>query len=150
VDGQLYVVGMKGWQTDGNLDGCFHRVRYTGMRANMPIDLRVTKEGVAITFTDALDPATAGDPDSYAVEWFNVKRTKGYGSKEYSISDPEQVGREEVAVTAAELSADRKTVLLKMPEIRPVTNMVIQYRIKAADGTTMEHKIDNTIHEVPN
>ena len=149
ADGQLYVVGMKGWQTDANLDGCLHRVRYTGKAANMPLDLRVLKDGVAITFTEPLDAASAGDPDGYAVEWFNVKRTKGYGSKEYTISDPEKVGREPVDVTNVEVSSDRKTVTMKIPEIRPVTNMIIAFKIKSADGVVIEHEIANTINEVP-
>ena len=29
-DGQLYVSGLKGWQTSGAKDGCLQRVRYTG------------------------------------------------------------------------------------------------------------------------
>jgi hypothetical protein len=35
-DGQLYVCGMKGWQTNAAKDACFQRVRYTGKPANMP------------------------------------------------------------------------------------------------------------------
>ena len=30
VDGQLYLCGLKGWQTRGTKDGIFQRVRYTG------------------------------------------------------------------------------------------------------------------------
>ena len=30
VDGQLYVAGLKGWQTNGAKDAAFQRVRYTG------------------------------------------------------------------------------------------------------------------------
>ena len=30
ADGQLYVAGLKGWQTDSAHDGCLQRVRYTG------------------------------------------------------------------------------------------------------------------------
>src|SRR5439155_26961569 len=39
ADGQLYVSGMKGWQSDANRDGCFHRIRYTGKPANTPVAL---------------------------------------------------------------------------------------------------------------
>jgi hypothetical protein len=114
----------------------------------MPLDLRVKKDGVAITFTDPLD-STAADPDNFGVEWFNIKRTRNYGSKEYSISDPEKVGREPVEVTAAKVADDGRTVTLTIPDMRPVTNMVIQYRFKAADGTVIENSVANTINEVP-
>jgi glucose/arabinose dehydrogenase len=36
ADGQLYLCGMKGWQTNAAKDACFHRVRLTGTPANMP------------------------------------------------------------------------------------------------------------------
>jgi hypothetical protein len=36
-----------------------------------------------------------------------------------------------------------------MPEIRPVMQMRIHFRLKAADGTPVEHEIHNTIHRVP-
>ena len=149
VDGQLYVSGMKGWQTDANMDGCLHRVRYTGEAANMPVELKVFKGGVRITFTDPVDAESAGDKDGYAVEWFNVKRTKGYGSPEFKVSDENAQGREPVEISAANVSPDGKAVTLEMPGLRPVTNMVIKYKIAAKDGAAMNGEINNTIHVVP-
>ena len=32
ADGQLYVCGLKGWQTRATKDGIFQRVRYTGKK----------------------------------------------------------------------------------------------------------------------
>src|SRR5688500_10771925 len=36
IDGQLYVAGLKGWQTGGTRDGCLQRVRYTGGKLLLP------------------------------------------------------------------------------------------------------------------
>jgi hypothetical protein len=149
ADGQLYVSGMKGWQTDANLDGCFQRVRYTGKPAHMPLDLHVMKEGVSITFTDVLDPSAAADAQNYSVEWFNVVRTADYGSPEFYVSDDKKKGREQLEVDSAKLSADGKTVTLGMAGLKPVTNMVIRYKLKAADGADISGEIDNTINAVP-
>lgn len=149
ADGQLYVSGMKGWQTDANLDGCFQRVRYTGKHANMPLDLHVKKEGVSITFTDTLDRATAADAQNYSVEWFNVVRTADYGSPEFYVSDEKKKGREPLEVDSVKLSADGKTATLIMAGLKPVTNMVIRYKIKAAGGAEISGEIDNTINAVP-
>ena len=52
-------------------------------------------------------------------------------------------------VESATLSPDGKTVTLKIPEIKPVMQMVITTRIKAADGTDIRQEIDNTINFVP-
>src|SRR5688572_13287020 len=42
IDGQLYLCGLKGWQTSAGRDGAFHRVRYTGGKVYMPRNLDVT------------------------------------------------------------------------------------------------------------
>ncbi|NBY35837.1 MAG: hypothetical protein EBQ59_00035, partial [Verrucomicrobia bacterium] len=36
-DGQLYVTGLRGWQTTATHNGCLQRVRYTGHPADMPL-----------------------------------------------------------------------------------------------------------------
>src|SRR5204863_1437416 len=41
VDGQLYLGGLKGWQTDGAKDGAIQRVRYTGKPLTMQNTLQV-------------------------------------------------------------------------------------------------------------
>jgi hypothetical protein len=149
ADGQLYIVGMRGWQTDGGKDGCFHRIRYTGKPANMPLDLKVTRTGVEITFTDPLDKEFAADADAYGVEWFNIKRTSGYGSPEFKPSKPDEKGREAVEIKSVRVSEDGRTVSLELAEVRPVTNMIIKYKIRAADGTVVSQEIANTINAVP-
>ena len=149
ADGQLYIVGMRGWQTDGSRDGCFHRVRYTGKPANMPLDLTVSRTGVEITFTDPLDREAAADVDAYGVEWFNIKRTSGYGSPEFKVSKPEEKGREAVEIKSVKVSEDGRRVTLELGEVRPVTNMIIKYKIRGADGTAISQEIANTINAVP-
>jgi hypothetical protein len=148
-DGQLYVSGLKGWQSDANRDGCFHRIRYTGKPTNTPISLHVLKDGVQFSFSDPLDTASAGDVQNYSVEWFNVVRSSAYGSPEFYVSDAKKKGREPVDVDSVTVGPDRKTVTLKIPGIKPVTNMVIKYKLKAADGTIIDQEIDNTINVIP-
>jgi hypothetical protein len=149
TDGQLYVSGMKGWQTNAARAGCLQRVRYTGKPANMPLDLSVTSAGVTITFTDPVEIASATDVQNWSVEQFNVKRTSGYGSPEFSVANPEKKGHDPVEVKSVSVSDDGKKVLLAIPGIQPVTNMIINCRIKAADGSDIRQEIDNTIHVVP-
>ncbi|MDX1565733.1 MAG: DUF6797 domain-containing protein, partial [Phycisphaeraceae bacterium] len=48
-DGQLYVSGLKGWQTSGARDGCFQRVRYTGKPTRLPVGLNVHKKFIKVT-----------------------------------------------------------------------------------------------------
>ena len=149
VDGQLYVVGLKGWQTSAAKDGMFQRVRYTGGPVRMPTEIKVRNKGIDITFTCALNPEFANDVGSFAAEQFNVKWSAEYGSDEYSIADPTKKKHDPVEIVSAKLSADGKTVSLEMPKIQPVTNMIIKWRLKSADGAPMSQEIYNTINKVP-
>jgi hypothetical protein len=149
VDGQLYVVGMRGWQTDAQREGCFQRVRYTGKPANMPLEAKVTKTGIDITFTDPLDRESAGDAGSYIADWANLKWTAGYGSDEYWVSDPKKKGREKLPIQDAKISADGRTVSLRIDGLKPVYYLSIRYRVKAADGTPLNQELIYTINFTP-
>jgi len=149
VDGQLYVSGLKGWQTTAAKDGTFQRVRYTGKNVAMPTELHVRKSGIDITFSSALDAASVNDINNWSGQIFNVRWTVTYGSPEFTLSDPLKKGRDPLAIDAVKLSADGKTVSLSIPTIQPVTNMVLKYKIKAADGTLINQEINNTVNIVP-
>lgn len=149
ADGQLYVCGLKGWETNGTRDGCLQRVRYTGKPVYLPTDLHIRKDGLAITFCCPLDPKTANDEQSFGVEQCNYRWSAKYGSSKYKVSNPQQVGSDEVEVKSAKLMPDGKTVVLDIPQLRPVMQMSIQVHLNAADGAPIECEIDNTINHVP-
>ncbi|PYI83411.1 MAG: heme-binding protein, partial [Verrucomicrobia bacterium] len=137
-DGQLYVSGLKGWQTAGARDAALQRVRYTGKPVNAPLELHAKKNGLQITFTEPLDKAPAIDDQNYAIEQWN-----------YRWTDPAQVGHDPVAVKSITLSADAKTVFLEIPDLKPVMQMKIKFSIQAADGSPIKQEIYNTINRLP-
>ncbi|HXX94535.1 MAG TPA: DUF6797 domain-containing protein [Planctomycetota bacterium] len=149
VDGQMYLVGMRGWQTDANRDGCFQRVRYTGKPANLPLEAKVTSGGLSITFTDPLDRESAASVDSYSATWANLRWTAAYGSDEYWVSDPNKKGREPLPIKSASLSADGKTVTLEIDGLKPVYYVRLNYRLRSADGAPIRQELDYTINRVP-
>jgi hypothetical protein len=148
VDGQIYVLGMRGWQTSGAQPGAFQRVRWTGKPTYMPTALHVQSGGIAITFTDALSKAEATDLSNYGIVQWNYKWTGNYGSPEFKLSDGKP-GHDVVTPTAATLSTDGKTVTLAIPDLKPVNQMKITVKISAADGEVVSHEIYNTINAVP-
>ncbi len=148
-DGQLYVAGLKGWQTSAAKDGCFQRVRYTGEPLRMPTALRVGKDSLSIEFPIALDPATANDPQSYGIEQWNYQWWSTYGSPDLSVADPTRKGRDPVEVTAAKLSDDGRIITLTIPGLQPVMQMDIKLQLKSAEGAEIRTEIANTIHRVP-
>ena len=52
-DGQLYVVGLDGWQTAAQVDGSFERIRYTGKPVRLPSQFAAHPDGIVIGFRRA-------------------------------------------------------------------------------------------------
>ena len=148
ADGQLYVTGLRAWQSTGVRDGVLHRVRYTGKPLRTVLEMKATKGAVALTFSDALDSETAGDPDSYAVQQWNYLYSEKYGSPDFSVADPKKKGRDAVDVKSAKLSADGKTVTLEIPGLRPVMQLGIRMRVRSAEGAAVPLELYATIHKV--
>lgn len=161
-DGQLYICGFQGWQTRAARMTAFQRVRYTGDKVYMPRGMQVRRDGVAITFTEPLDAATATDVENFNVEQWNYLWTERYGSPEVSAIAPE-IDREKIGddnwtsykrhdpvkVDRVELEDDGRTVFLHIAGLRRVMQMRIQFNLDAADGALVKGEIHNTINWVP-
>ncbi|MCM8542111.1 MAG: cytochrome C, partial [Lentisphaeraceae bacterium] len=148
-DGQLYVCGLRGWQTSAAQDGAFSRVRYTGAPLTIPTGLKVVKDGIEITFTNPVDKDEAGDVQAYAVSQWNYKYSEAYGSSDYSLAKPGEKGQDTVKIKSAKVSADGKTVKLEIPSISPVMQMRIKIDILDAKENEVFYEIYNTINVVP-
>jgi len=149
VDGQHYVAGLRGWSSGAAKDCAFQRVRYTGKTVCLPVAVTTKKGGMDVTFTSALDPASASDVENVGALGFNVVRTGSYGSPEFSLKDPKKPGRDPIEIKSAKLSADGKTLSLEIPDLRPMTNFILRFRMKAADGAPVLVELDYTLHKVP-
>jgi hypothetical protein len=139
-DGQLYALGMFAWAGDRTAPGGFYRLRATGRPIFLPVGLHATSQGMQITFTEPVDRVSAVDPSRYAVKTWSLKRSASYGSKHYDEGP--------LAVSAASLSNDGRTVTLTLPGIRPTWSMEIDYRLEGPKGEPVVGKIHNTIHKL--
>jgi len=147
-DGQLYVVGSRGWQTSAVRDGCLQRVRYTGGPVLVPTEFHVHTNGLRLHFVVPLDRATAEDAGSYALTHWNYRYAKQYGSKDYLPSDPEKEGRETLDVRSAKLIADGHSVFLEIPELRPVMQFEVRYNLETTDGKSLRSNLHGTINRL--
>jgi hypothetical protein len=165
-DGQLYVAGLRGWQTTGLKNGCFQRVRYTGAVAHMPIELHVKKDGLELRFTSTLDTQTARDPENWHLEQWRYLWSSAYGSPELSteadLEAPAEVGKDgraeftkaqasktkhdPVSVKSVTIGTDDRSVFLEIPGLKPVMQMSIKYDLKTSDGKDLRGEVVNTIH----
>ncbi|MFT5527666.1 MAG: hypothetical protein ACI9HK_005650, partial [Pirellulaceae bacterium] len=146
-DGQLYVCGLRGWQTSAGRDGCLQRVRYTGKPLDVPVGLQVHENGLLVTFSNPIDRATAGDWENWAIEQWNYQWTGNYGSKDYSVADPKKIGRDEMDVDDVYVSKDGTKVFIEVPDMQPVMQMKVQYNVKTSDGKLLRNAIYHTIHD---
>jgi hypothetical protein len=158
VDGQLYVCGLKGWQTTAARDGAFHRVRYHPGKEFPCLDgVRVAKDGVELHFNTELDPASVADLGNWNVQWWNYRWSKSYGSDLYSVLDPKKVvGKkgelkgDPFPLAAAVLSSDARTIRLKANTMQPVMQLMIRAQLKRAGGAEFPVEYYGTINRVPN
>jgi hypothetical protein len=149
LDGQLYVAGLKGWQTVGARDGCLQRVRYTGGKLLLPVGLKTHRDGFAVTFETELEAASANDPENYALERWNYLWSEKYGSPEYKVSEPDQLGRDKMEIESTRLTDNKKTVVLKVRDVRPAMQTRLQMRVRAATGEPINSELYSTINAVP-
>ena len=129
-------------------DGCLQRVRYTGAKVALPVEMHAVAGGLRLRFAEPLDKEVAQDPDSWSAEQWNYKYAADYGSKEYSVLHAGAEGHDLVEVKSAALSDDGKSVALEIPALRPVMQLRLRYSLRAADGAPVKGEIDSTIHRL--
>ena len=169
-DGQLYLTGLKGWVSSAVNDGCFQRVRYTGVDGRalkvegqnrssapqpttlnpqpFPIAMRTYRNGIALTFTGELDREAAEDTSSYQLEAWNYKWSSAYGSPDLKPSAPEQVGRDEIEPKSATLLEDNRTVFIELPGLKPVDQLAVGYTLLTHDGKALEQTVTLTLNAI--
>ena len=134
LDGQMYVGGMFSWASSrSEQEGGLFRVRYKGGPLNMPIDLRAKPNQLEISFTDPLDGNVAEEIDRYAIKVWDLKRTENYGSDHFN--------EQPLQIESAKLLADKRTVRLSIPDLKPTWCMEIVCRLTGDDGTEFRRVI---------
>lgn len=143
--GDLYVSGLRGWQTSGVKDGGLQRVRYTGKKIYLPVGLNALKSGVRLTFLEPLS-AEAAEPGNWSASRWNYRWSKDYGSPHFSVENPKKQGEDRLEVKAVKLSDDRRTATLLIDDMKPVMQMKVAYTLTSADGAPVKGAVYHTIH----
>ena len=146
ADGQLYVGGMQGWGSYTPKTGCFQRVRYTAdaETTQLPIGWKAHENGVAITFSNAIDESFAKDVSNQFAQCWNYRYSKAYGSPEFSPSNPAMRGHDVLAITSAHVVDDGRTLFLEIPELQPVN----QLHLRLWTSEVSAHELFATVHKL--
>lgn len=138
-DGQLYTCGMFGWAGNAAAPGGFHRIRRTEKPAHVPTGVHAAKGSLSVTFSEAVAPDSV-KADAFAIKVWSLKRSANYGSKHYDEHPLE--------ITAANLSADGRTVTLSIPSLAPTQCYELKVNLAAPNGSTIERSLHGTIHQL--
>lgn len=140
ADGNLYACGLSAWgSTQADLGG-WYRIRYQENGAIIPIGLQAKKRGVKITLNTILDAESAATVANYKVDTWDLERSRNYGSEHYNTKT--------LTVEKVEVSADGKSVMLIIPDIKPTWVMEISYQLKDKNGKVIPGLIQNTIYQL--
>ena len=103
---------------------------------------------IQLRFNEPLDPATAQDLQSWDVQQWNYRWTSAYGSKDYSVINPDQEGHDPLEIRSVKLLPDGKTVFLEIPTLRPVMQWELQYSLETPDGQALRSRLHGTINKL--
>ncbi|MDA0839095.1 MAG: PA14 domain-containing protein [Planctomycetota bacterium] len=146
-DGQLYLCGLKGWQSSAAKEAGFQRVRYTGKPVDMATKIHYTQTGIEITFNRPVQTESI-QAENFSAEMWNYTWTGAYGSADYSILNPGKHGKDKLSISSAKLSADGKTASLEIPQLQECMQWMVRYRLKTADGNPLENEVYGTINKM--
>ncbi len=88
-DGSLIVGGTnRGWGSRGPKPFALERLVWTGKTPFEIHEMHAKPDGFELTFTQPVDPKTAGDPKSYSMKTFTYIYRAEYGSPEVDQTTP--------------------------------------------------------------
>jgi len=104
-NGKMFVGGTnRGWGSRGNKPYALERLDWTGKVPFEIHEMRAKPDGFELTFTESVDPATAGNVESYTLDAYTYIFQASYGSPEVDFSKP--------TIQSATVSDDGKSVRL--------------------------------------
>ncbi|MBI2946779.1 MAG: PQQ-dependent sugar dehydrogenase [Verrucomicrobia bacterium] len=150
-DGKLYAGGLRmgHWTSIAPQPHSLDRVSFTG---KIPFEIREARaqpDGFALTFTQPVDAASAGDAEN----WDALQYTYGYDGQHNAPEKDrdEKIPGPPVRVIKASVSADQRSVRLQIDGCQP--HHVIMVRaldVKSADGQKLRHDTFHyTLNQIP-
>jgi glucose/arabinose dehydrogenase len=132
-DGSLFAGGTnRGWGSRGNKAYSFERLVWTGKTPLEIKEMRAASDGFELTFTQPIEPATAGKVESYVLKTFTYLYRAEYGSPEVDATAPK--------ITKVEVGSDKKSVRLYVDGLQEGHIHDLKADgVRSADGASLLH-----------
>jgi mono/diheme cytochrome c family protein len=143
VDGQLYLAGFSVWGSKATEVSSVVRLRYTGRASTLPLAVHAGQQGILVRFATPLDVGVATDPARYRLQRWNYVRSSAYGSGHFKLDG---TPGQEVLPLRAHLSSDGRSVLLVVPEMKPVMQMQLAYDLLSRERAVLRDTLYLTVH----
>ena len=143
-DGQLYLAGFSVWGSRATEVSSLVRLRYTDRPSRLPIAVHSGQQGILVRFAAPLD-ATAVDAARYELKRWNYVRSPAYGSGHFKLDG---TPGEETLPLGAHLSADGRSVLLVVPDMKPAMQLQLGYRLRSRAGVVLQDTLYLTVHAI--
>ncbi len=144
-DGQVYLAGFSVWGSKATEVSSLVRLRYTGRPSTLPLAVHSGLQGVIVRFETPLDAAAAADPARYHLQRWNYVRTQEYGSGHFKLDGTP--GQETLPVRA-HLSADGRSVLFVVADMKPAMQLQLDYNLRSRAGVALSDTLYLTVHAV--
>ncbi len=138
TDGQLYACGLFAWAGNRTQPGGFFRIRRTQRPLHLPVALHAATGEITLTFSEPLDRSATAEPDGWKVRTWNLQRSANYGS--------DHVDETPRDVADVDLSADGRTVTLRVPAFAAAWCYSVEWAVRAADGAAVNGVLHGTLH----
>jgi len=134
-DGSMFVGGTaRGWGSRGNRDFSLDRLAWTGKTPFEITTMEAQTDGFLLTFTEPVDPQTAGDVKSYQMPTYTYIFQASYGSPEVDAG--------EAIVKAAEVSDDGLSVRLRCDNLAlGCIHELHMPGVRSRDGAPLLHNV---------
>jgi hypothetical protein len=111
-DGSMFVYGTdRGWGARGGKPFALQRLVWTGKTPFEIHEMRAKPDGFEFTFTEAVDPVTAGDPASYTIKTYTTIYQSSYGSPKVDETKP--------MIKQITVAPDRRSARLRIDALVP-------------------------------
>lgn len=137
--GDLYTCGMFAWAGNQTEPGGFYRIRPTERELCVPVRVHAFKDGLMLTFSTPLDPASV-EASGFAFRTWSLRRSQRYGSHHHD----ERPRRVETAF----MDPDGRTVRLTIADFAPTACYELNYALRTARGGEATGTLDGSVHRL--